>query len=153
MGGRVKGDGGKGFVAADWQVAYNIVFDNGIEPYLESEPINFERAQSDHKGSSYAGFHSTLPSHSNQEKELIKKDLVQNLSKEAKDVIYLLFKSPVEVLKDLMPLKYKGTTSEAGEIFSKERIRLKLISEGWKPNKINKAFQEIRVLVSELDMA
>lgn len=142
MGGRVKGTGGKGFVMADWQVAYNIAYNNGLVAYLESEPTDGD----------YKEYHPILPSDNNQERELIKKDLIQNLSKEAKDIIALLFKSPAEVLKDLMPAKYKGTSCEAGEKFSKEQIKKKLISEGWQTKKINNTFLELQLLVRELEM-
>jgi hypothetical protein len=134
MGGRAKGQGGKGFVEEDWRTAYSIIFNNGIFPYLETEDSDF-----------------ILTSQHNPEKELIKKDLIQNLSAEAKDVISLIFKSPIEVLKDLMPSKYTGETSETGVKYSKEKIRYRLISNGWKAKKVDRAFQEIRSLVRELE--
>lgn len=148
MGGRKKGEGGKGFVEFDWQVAYNIAYCNGIESYVENPENNQEEGKT---GFSYKG--SVIFSSKNQERDFIKKDLIQNLSKEAKDIIFLILKSPAEILKDLMPPKYKGTTSEAGEIFSKELIRKKLRNEGWKNQKIEKAFQELRTLIKELETA
>lgn len=143
--GRSKGNGGKGFVVADWQVAYNIVYDNGIIPYLEVEPTSNEEFE-------YKEFYPVLPSRNNQEEELIKRDLLQHLSEEAKEIISLLFKSPAEVLESLMPPKYKGTSTEVGEKYSKELLRKKLISDGWKTKKINKVFSELRNLVLEMDL-
>ena len=85
----------------------------------------------------------TLPSNSNQEKEIIKQDLFDKISKEAKEVIALILNSPTEIIETFITEKYKK--------ISREKIKNRLIINGWKQQKVEKVFSELKTFVTNLD--
>lgn len=110
----------------DWQVAYNVARGFSDVPYNESEvDENF-----------------ILPSASNQEKELLRKEEFLTLSDEAKDVVRLILHSPADILKDLTTMKYG--------CISKDKIRKKLFTMGWKHRLIDKTFLELKKFTNNL---
>lgn len=120
---------GKTMMFYPWLTVYNSMHYGDI-PYCEN-------VEEDDKES------ITLPSDSNQEKSLIKKDLAEKLSEEAKEVIALILNSPVEILETFMTEKYKK--------ISKEKIKEHLVINGWHQRKVDKTFSEIKTFVTDLD--
>ncbi len=84
-----------------------------------------------------------LPSIANQESETIKKDLITNLSGEAKEVVKLILSSPMEILETFQTPKYKT--------ISKQKIKEHLAVNGWPPRRIEKVFSELKTFVMDLE--
>jgi len=84
-----------------------------------------------------------LPSELNQEKIVIKKDLIISLSNEAKEVIRLVLNSPIEILETFQTPKYKT--------ISKQKIKDHLTTNGWPPRRIEKVFTELKTFTMDLE--
>ena len=84
-----------------------------------------------------------LPSELNQEKIVIKKDLIISLSNEAKEVIRLVLNSPIEILETFQTSKYKT--------ISKQKIKDHLTTNGWPPRRIEKVFTELKTFTMDLE--
>ena len=123
---------GKSTVEYDWLVIYNLASGYGEIPYQEfsSGPDNDKHE-------------FVLPSKSNQEKRFLKKELVENLSVEAKDIIHLIFNSPREIIEMLETKTYEG--------ISKRKVKKMLRKNGWSKLQIQKSFLELRQFVTELE--
>jgi hypothetical protein len=124
---------GKGFVWFDYLIAFNLQWKQGLISYEENPIYNLdlqlEVSNSNHQA--------------NTESLIIKKDLTEKLSKEAKDIIKLVLQSPEEVIKELKGDRYN--------IISKDKIYIFLRKQGWKRKKIDGAFLELKKFVSEFD--
>ena len=129
--GDIKKTGAKGktMTIYPWLTVYNSMHYGDI-------PFN-ESPEEDDKES------IVLPSESNQEKEIIRQDLLDKISKEAKEVIALILNSPTEVLETFITKKYKK--------ISKEKIKNHLIINGWKMKNVEKVFLELKTFVIDLD--
>jgi hypothetical protein len=123
---------GKSAVEYDWLVVYNLASGQGEISYQEysSGPDNDKHE-------------FVLPSKSNQEKRFLKKELVENLSIEAKDIIHLIFNSPSEILAMLETKTYDG--------ISKRKIKKMLRGNGWSKLQIQKTFFELNQFITELE--
>ena len=84
-----------------------------------------------------------LPSSSNQERDVIKKDLFTKLSSEAKEVINIVLNSPNEILETFKTPKYG--------IISRNKIKKYLISNGWKTKFVEKVFSELKEFVMSFE--
>jgi DNA-binding winged helix-turn-helix (wHTH) protein len=114
----------------DWLVAFELFFKQGEESYQEL-PVENEPQRS-----------RIIASPHDLEINTMKKDLLSRLSREAKEVLYLICWSPDRILKTLMTGKYK--------VVSKDKIFNHLKSNGWKPCTINNTFSELKQLTKEL---
>lgn len=99
----------------DWSIiqAYRVLL--GELPYLED----------------------TLPQtqHRNPEEEYTKKEGLQRLSAEAKEVMNMILSTPAEIVDMLVTPKRRH--------FTKPRIALYLSTKGWSEDQIDHAFSEI----------
>ena len=116
------------------EMTYNLFFtDYGEVPYFELSTF---------KEGDYEGF--SLPSNNNQEKEYIRKELFQQLSAEAKEVIDIIINAPTEILELITTSKFK--------LFSKNKIRDYFHQhKGWKKQRVDKVFREITNYVDNLE--
>ena len=115
----------------EYLVVYILASEGGIQPYVE---LSFFGKEEQPTG---------LPSKENTERSFFKKEMIENLSNESKDIIRLIFSSPSEVLQEI--------TSPVHECVSKQRIKNFLLQKGWKRVKIEKSFSEIRKFVIEME--
>jgi len=86
------------------------------------------------------GKERTLPDKLNQEQVVIRKDLIENLSKNAKFVICLIL-GPNE--KQFKNEKYSS--------FSKLKIREHLLRIGWESKQVNLTYMELKEFVTALE--
>ena len=84
-----------------------------------------------------------LPSSSNQERDIIKKDLFAKLSSEAKEIINIVLNSPNEILEIFKTPKYN--------LISRNKIKEYLVSNGWKTKSVKKAFSELKEFVMNFE--
>lgn len=135
---------GKSMVAYDWLIAYQVGFKNGSIPYCElTTQFNHSNsiANDNYQGETNFILQSKYES---QETVVIKKDLVNKLSYEAKDVVKLLLNSPSEIVDSFSTPKYKCT--------SKNKIMEYLIQNmKWPKKKVTKVFTELKTFTKELD--
>jgi hypothetical protein len=122
---------GRAMAEHDWLVVYTLATGYGERPYVELSTFS--------EGDEPSGF----PSNDNPERTFLKKETTRNLSKEAKDIIRLIFTSPSEVIEELV--------TPVHECYSKRKICKMLQKKGWERKKVLKAFAEIRIYVSEID--
>ncbi|MFA5355738.1 MAG: hypothetical protein WC302_03370 [Candidatus Paceibacterota bacterium] len=122
---------GKSICLYDWLIAANATCGTMEESYCEL-PTGQE------------GFElKILPSPRNQEKELIKQEMLSSLSTEAKEVIDIVLNSPAEVIESL--------TTPTYNCISKSLISKYLKHKNWKKNKIESSFNEIKLFVTGLE--
>jgi hypothetical protein len=135
---------GKSMVAYDWLIAYQVGFKNGEIPYCEVA-TQFNHSNSIPNDNYQGETNFILQSkHENQETIVIKKDLVNKLSFEAKDVVKLLLNSPSEIVDSFSTSKYKCT--------SKNKIMEYLVQNmKWPKKKVVKVFTELKTFTKELD--
>jgi hypothetical protein len=120
---------GKKMMIYPWLCVYNSMHYGDI-PYNEHPDENDQES-------------IVLPSRENQEDLVIKKDLAEKLSSEAKDVVRLILNSPSEILEMFMTEKYRT--------ISKRKIGQYLIEKGWKQTKVDRIFSELKVFVTDFD--
>ena len=89
--------------------------------------------------------HFELITRPNQERDLIKKELTLNLSKEAVYVLRLLFTSPVELIDSLSASNYKRPT--------KNSLHSYLFRRGWQHKIIEETFRELREYSQQLNFS
>jgi|WetSurSiteA1Bulk_404760.scaffolds.fasta_scaffold23949_5 hypothetical protein len=85
----------------------------------------------------------TLPSKSNPEKDMIKKQIYDLLSNEAKEIIDVVINSPNEILSTLTKPVYNN--------IGKRSIKKFLRTKGWKWRVIDKAINELENYVEEIN--
>ena len=79
----------------------------------------------------------------NPEEIAIKKDLLQKLSEETKEILRLIFNGPKEVLDAFCTMKYN--------LISKPRIKDYLvINAGWEPQEVERCFEELEELARDI---
>ncbi len=122
---------GRKMAEHDWLVVYMLASGRGEQPYVELSFFD----ESDKP--------SGIPSKDNTEKAYLKKEMAENLSVEAKDILRLILTAPAEVVKEL--------TTPIHACFSKRKIKSFLLQKGWKTSKVDKAFTEIREFVREIE--
>lgn len=108
---------------------YNLVL-YGCSPYNSIEPSN------DDTGEKNFVLQSTVQ---NQENALIRKEMDEYLSKEAKEMIDLIINSDESVVRELTTKKYN--------CISKELLRIYYRKRGWKHSLIDKVFNELKMYV------
>lgn len=87
--------------------------------------------------------YNELRSRQTQEEEMIRKELLLNLSAEAKFIVRLVLSSPLEVLEILSPPNYKRPTRVS--------IRRHLVAMGFTHKMIDFAFDELKEYTKELN--
>ena len=122
---------GRHMAKHDWLVVYMLASGRGEQPYVE---LSFFDEHDRPSG---------IPSTDNTEKSFLKKEMAENLSLEAKDILRLILTAPAEVVKEL--------TTPIHACFSKRKIKAFLLRNGWKTSKVDKAFVEIREFVREIE--
>jgi hypothetical protein len=121
--------GGNTLSEHNWLTAYQISFKNGIDVYDES-PGEFEKT-------------IILPSKSNPEKEFMKKELADNLSEEAKEIVRIILNGPSEIVSTFF--------SDTYNCVSKARILIFFRKKGWKRKVIRTAFNELKEFTKNID--
>lgn len=111
-----------------WVVAYQTVFNHGLVP------CNTVMEDPDAP---------TLVGANDPEREMIKKDLFQCLSHDAKEIVALILNGPNEIFESFFTSKY--------HCVSKDLIRKHLKRKGWSYKKIMAGFAEIRDFTKEID--
>lgn len=87
--------------------------------------------------------YNELQSRQTQEEEMIRKELLSNLSGEAKFIVRLVLSSPLEVLEALSPPNYKRPTRNS--------LRRHLAALGFTNKTIDFAFDELKAYTKELN--
>ncbi len=122
---------GKSMMSYPWLTVYQTMKNGDISYFEQSSSNDLDKSE------------IQLPSISNQEAEIIKKDLITKLSKEAKEVIQMVLNSPTEILEVFQTPKYKT--------ISKAKIKEHLAINGWPPRRIDKVFTELKTFVMDLE--
>ena len=74
---------------------------------------------------------------------LIRKELVSNLSKDAKEVVLTILDAPMNILEVLSPANYKRPT--------RNMLRKYLFQSGWEHKKIDAVFIELKEYSGQLN--
>ena len=134
---------GKTMTIYPWLTAMQYGREGDIE-YTEQRPED-DWASYDEKKTNdpliTIGKERTLPDKLNQEQVIIKKDLIEKLSKDAKYIVNLLLLGPNEE-------RFKN---EKYSSYSKLKIRLHLLQIGWESRQINMAYMELKEFVMALE--
>jgi hypothetical protein len=120
---------GKRMSEHNWLTAYQVGFKDGIDRYDEF-PEEFEKT-------------IILPSRSNPEKEFMKKELADNLSEEAKEIVRIILNGPSEIVSTFF--------TDAYNCISKAKILIFFRKTGWKKKTINQAFDELKEFTKNID--
>jgi len=115
------------------EIAFNLFFTTqGEVEYLELSSTQ----EDDYKGFSLCGKY-------NQEEELIRKDIFNHLSKEAKEVALTVINAPTEIIEVI--------TTDALGMYSKKLLKKYFRKEkGWKKLKVEKVFKELTTYANNL---
>jgi len=134
---------GKTMMIYPWLTAMQYGREGNIE-YTEQRPEDDQASYGPRKTDNpliSIGRERTIPDELNQEQIIIKKDITEKLSKEAKFVIHLILIDPNgEKLKNE---KYSS--------FSKLKIREHLLRIGWASKQVNLVYMELREFVMALE--
>jgi hypothetical protein len=87
------------------------------------------------------------------EKQVIKKDLFDKMSDDAKKVVKIIVEAPFEVVEELSNLEMRGSKSDTkveAYIFSKRRLRRFLLKRKYSKQRIQDIFDEIGMFVKEM---
>lgn len=129
---------GKKFVKFNLLIAHNILF-LGIEEII-NDTVNYDLSDKcKNKTVSLISHYKST----DIENFITKKDYIEKLSSEAKDIIKIIFNSPEEFLNSITTEKYN--------CISKRLLKNKLISIGWQRKVVDSAFKELRELTKILD--
>ena len=74
---------------------------------------------------------------------LIRKELVSNLSDDAKEVVLAILNAPINILEALSPANYKRPT--------RNMLRKYLFQSGWQHKKIDVVFDELKEYCDQLN--
>jgi len=130
---------GKKMVEENWLVGYQVAYGHGIIDY-DSLGLDVWADEKEFVGMDQADLKSL--SASSPESNLMKRDLVNHLTSEAKEVVSLILNGPSEVIESFKTLKY--------DCISKTKIAEYLTKIGWKTRKIDRVFREIKQFSKEI---
>lgn len=124
---------GKSMIFYPYLTAFNVAWKDGIES--TDAPVRIGESE-------------TVPRVDTMRNEgfspediAIRKNLVENLSAEAKDVIMTILNCPEEILSVAKPRKYENLSKRRVQEYLKKKLR-------WSPKKIESCFREISELAS-----
>lgn len=130
---------GKSFVWQDYQTAFEIAYKEG----MESADDFVRKSQNLFDASTDIRVVDTFENPCvSPETAVIKKDLISQLSEEAKEIILIVLEGPKEVIEAI--------TSEKYNCISKQRIKQYLEKKGWRPKTINRCFEELKHFSEEI---
>ena len=128
---------GKHFVWLDYLTAYQTAWYGLVEL---DEPISAQ-SKGMHENVDMLRMDTLENETMSQEETYCKKEAIENLSEEAKEIIDLVFNAPAEIIACFITPKYNK--------ISKDKIRDFLLDKGWNQKIIKKCFAELRELCNE----
>ena len=129
---------GKHFVWQDYLTAYQTAWYGLVEL---DEPVRMINKALSGEDTELLRVDTFTNSAMSQEETYCKKEAIDQLSEEAKEIIDLVFNAPAEIMACFITPKYNK--------ISKEKIHDFLLDKGWNQKIIKKCFAELRDLCNE----